>query len=185
MRGSCGARLERPALETLPARFQLADRSWYVRPLASGLEFRVLGPLEAYDGERAIHLGGAKQRSVLAMLLLDAGEVVSVDRLIDELWGDSPPADAQTALQQHFSRLRKALEPHAVLVTRAPGCALERVSDGLLGSFGFDRNGDISESPVTIVRVQRGGRGNLVQSLDGAPVVSVERPSPRLVAGDE
>jgi DNA-binding SARP family transcriptional activator/ABC-type branched-subunit amino acid transport system substrate-binding protein len=77
------------------------------------------------DGERALVLGGTRQRSVLALLLLDRGKTVSSDRLIDELWGVSPPADAQTALQQHVSRLRKALEPHAVLVTRAPGYALD------------------------------------------------------------
>ena len=58
---------------------------------------------------------------MLAILLLHAGEVVSFDRLIDELWGDDPPEDAQTALQQHMSRLRKQLEPHEVLLTRAPG----------------------------------------------------------------
>ena len=66
-----------------------------------------------------------KQRSVLAILLLHPSETVSSDRLIDELWGEYPPADAQTALQQHVSRLRKALEPHAVLVTRTPGYGLE------------------------------------------------------------
>jgi branched-chain amino acid transport system substrate-binding protein len=72
-----------------------------------------------------IGLGGAKQRSVLAMLLLEAGTVVSADRLIDELWGDDRPDDAQTALQQHVSRLRKQLEPHDVLVTRSPGYMAE------------------------------------------------------------
>jgi DNA-binding SARP family transcriptional activator/ABC-type branched-subunit amino acid transport system substrate-binding protein len=77
------------------------------------------------DGQRALALGGTRQRSVLALLLLHAGQTLSSDRLIDELWDDSPPADAQTALQQHVSRLRKTLEPHAVLVTRAPGYALE------------------------------------------------------------
>ena len=77
------------------------------------------------DGERQLSLGGTRQRSVLAILLLHPGETVSSERLIDELWGERPPADAQTALQQHVSRLRKALEPHGVLVTRAPGYALE------------------------------------------------------------
>lgn len=66
-----------------------------------------------------------RQRSVLAILLLHRGETLSSDRLIDELWGQRPPADAQTALQQHVSRLRKVLEPHALLVTRAPGYALD------------------------------------------------------------
>ena len=62
---------------------------------------------------------------MLAILLVHSGETISSDRLVEELWGDDPPADAQTALQQHVSRLRKQLEPHAVLVTRAPGYALE------------------------------------------------------------
>jgi DNA-binding SARP family transcriptional activator len=58
--------------------------------LSEGLDFRILGPLEVSDGERMLRLGGAKQRGVLAILLLHAGEVVSVDRLIDELWADDP-----------------------------------------------------------------------------------------------
>jgi branched-chain amino acid transport system substrate-binding protein len=65
-----------------------------------------------------------KQRSLLALLLLGRGAVVSSDRLIDELWGDDPPEDAATALQQHVSRLRKLLEPHDVLETRSPGYVL-------------------------------------------------------------
>jgi DNA-binding SARP family transcriptional activator/ABC-type branched-subunit amino acid transport system substrate-binding protein len=83
------------------------------------------------DGERRLRLGGTRQRSVLAILLLQAGKVVSTDRLIEELWGDDPPEDAQTALQQHVSRLRKQLEPHAVLVTRSPGYVVE-LADGRL-----------------------------------------------------
>ena len=79
------------------------------------------------DGERTVRLGGVKQRSLLALLLLDAGRVVSSDRLIEELWGTDPPEDAPTALQQHVSRLRKLLEPHEVLETRSPGYVL--VSD--------------------------------------------------------
>lgn len=63
---------------------------------------------------------------MLAILLLESPAAVSSDRLIEELWGDDDrPDDAQTALQQHVSRLRKALEPHEVLVTRAPGYAIE------------------------------------------------------------
>jgi len=83
-------------------------------------------------------LGGAKQRSLLAILLLRAGEVVSVDRLIDELWGEAPPEDAPTALHQHVSRLRKLLEPHAVLVTRSPGYVVE-LGEGELDLHAFER----------------------------------------------
>lgn len=109
----------------------LTGRSWYVRHLASALDFRVLGPFEVIDGERSLPLGGARQRSVLAILLLHAGETISSDRLIDALWGERPPADAQTALQQHVSRLRKALEPHDVLVTRTPGYVVEIAAEQL------------------------------------------------------
>ena len=60
-----------------------------------------------------------------------------------------------------------------------------RVIDGLLGSFRFDANGDISESPMTIVQIRRGGSDNRVQSIEGAPVVRVVRPSPELVAPED
>ena len=83
------------------------------------------------DGDRSLPLGGVRQRSVLAILLLHAGKTVSSDRLIDELWGERPPADAQTALQQHVSRLRKALEPHEVLLTRTPGYVVEIATEQL------------------------------------------------------
>jgi DNA-binding SARP family transcriptional activator len=71
------------------------------------MEFRVLGPLEASAGGRAASLGSGKQRLLLAALLLSANRVVSADRLIDHLWGEAPPATAQTALQGHVSALRK------------------------------------------------------------------------------
>ena len=58
---------------------------------------------------------------MLAILLLHAGEIVSIDRLVDGVWGASPPEDAATALHQHVSRLRKLLEPHTVIETRSPG----------------------------------------------------------------
>lgn len=93
------------------------------------------------EGDRPIRLGGAKQRSVLAILLLRAGEVVSADSLVDELWGESQPDDAAAALQQHVSRLRRALEPHEVLLTRAPGY-VARLGDGMLDLHDFERRCD-------------------------------------------
>lgn len=56
---------------------------------------------------------------------------------------------------------------------------------GLLGSFGFDRNGDSSASPVTILRVERPGTSNAIMSAEGGTIARVVRPSPRLVAVDE
>jgi DNA-binding SARP family transcriptional activator len=88
------------------------------------MDFRILGPLEVEDEGRLIRLGGAKQRALLAVLLLRANEVVSRDRLIDELWGESPPETASTALQVHVSQLRKALGPDRI-ETRRPGYRLE------------------------------------------------------------
>src|SRR5215831_15484441 len=73
------------------------------------MDYRILGPLEVIDGDRPVELGGERQRALLAVLLLNAGEVVSADRLIDELWGERPPHGALKALQAHISRLRKAL----------------------------------------------------------------------------
>jgi DNA-binding SARP family transcriptional activator len=84
------------------------------------LDFRVLGPLEVSNDGRPITLGGQKQRALLALLLLHANEVVSRDRLIDELWEADPPETARTALQVHISQLRKALGRERIL-TQAPG----------------------------------------------------------------
>jgi len=86
-------------------------------------EFRILGPLEVSDETGPLLLGGLKQRAVLALLLLDAGRVVSVDRLIDALWGEKPPRTAATSLQNFISALRKVLGSE-LLETKAPGYRL-------------------------------------------------------------
>ena len=87
------------------------------------LEFRVLGPLEVIRDDQVVAIGGAKRRGVLAMLVLEAGRVVSIDRLVDGVWGDEPPETAVTALHGHVSHLRRAIGP--ALVTKAPGYVLE------------------------------------------------------------
>ena len=96
------------------------------------MDYRILGPLHVVDGDRSIPLSGAKQRALLAMLLLEANHVVSTDRLIDRLWGDDPPETATTALQVYVSRLRTALEPNrapgdagTIIVTQPPGYVSE------------------------------------------------------------
>ena len=87
------------------------------------LEFRILGPLEVWDGENAVELSGQRQRAVLALLAIHVGEVVPSERLITYLWGESPPPTAATSLQNAISQLRKALGAD-VVETRAPGYAL-------------------------------------------------------------
>jgi len=77
-------------------------------------EFRVLGPVEVRLTGLPVDLGPAKQRSVLAALLLDAGQVVAGDVLIDRVWSDSPPAEVRSLLYTHVSRIRRLLATIAV-----------------------------------------------------------------------
>jgi predicted ATPase/DNA-binding SARP family transcriptional activator len=89
------------------------------------MRFGILGPLLVADDQgRELALGGPKQRAVLAVLLLHAREVVSSDRLIDDLWGERAPASAAKNVQAYVSGLRKALGV-GILLTRAGGYALE------------------------------------------------------------
>ena len=89
------------------------------------MDIRVLGPVEASVAERPVALRAAKQRAVLAMLALDANHTVSMDRLIEGLWGEHPPASAAKLVQQHISQLRKMLaDDGAPIVTRGRGYEL-------------------------------------------------------------
>jgi DNA-binding SARP family transcriptional activator len=102
------------------------------------LDFRILGPLEVVERDRALTLGGSRQRTLLAVLLTRANQVVSADRLIDELWGEQPPGNAANALHYHVSRLRKALGPDAPIVTRDSGYLI-RVGPDELDLLLFER----------------------------------------------
>lgn len=95
------------------------------------MEFRILGPLEVVDDGRMLRLGSGRQLAVVAVLLLHANEAVSVDRLVDELWGDSAPPTAAKIVRNSASLLRKELGDR--LVTSPPGYLL-RVEEGELDS---------------------------------------------------
>jgi DNA-binding SARP family transcriptional activator len=101
------------------------------------MDFRLLGPLEVSEHDRALALGGVKQRSLLAILLLQANELVSTDRLIDQLWGAAPPATAAKSIQVYVSRLRKALG-EGRLATHTPGYVL-RIEPSELDLARFER----------------------------------------------
>src|SRR3954471_14265470 len=101
------------------------------------MDFRILGPLEVSDGERAVALGGVKQRSLLAILLQHANATVSTDHLLAELWGDAAPASAGNSIHVYVSRLRKELGPDR-LITRPPAYAL-RVDAPELDLAKFER----------------------------------------------
>ena len=87
------------------------------------MEFRILGPLEVVENGRQVELGGAKQQTLLAILLLNANEVVASDRLIDALWEEEAPETGRKALQVYVSQLRKAIGKDR-LQTKPPGYAL-------------------------------------------------------------
>ncbi len=101
------------------------------------MEFRILGPLEVISDGQSLDLGGAKQRALLAMLLLNPNQVVSRDRLIDALWEENPPDTAPKALQVHVSRLRRLLGSDRI-ETRTPGYAI-RVDLAELDAERFER----------------------------------------------
>lgn len=87
------------------------------------MEFRILGPVEVCHEGQPLPLGGTKRRALLAIFVLHANEIVSPDRLVDDLWGENPPRNAAAALHNHVSRLRKLLGAD-VLVTHPGGYCL-------------------------------------------------------------
>jgi predicted ATPase/DNA-binding SARP family transcriptional activator len=129
------------------------------------MEFRILGPLEVADGSRELQVGGARERALLAILLIHAGEVVSADRLIEELWGGDLPGNPSNALQVVVSRVRKALDGGASpsrLVTRKPGYVLDVRPEELdAGRFG-----QLTEEARRVARTdQARGLSLLVEAL--------------------
>jgi predicted ATPase/DNA-binding SARP family transcriptional activator len=100
------------------------------------VEFRILGPLEVLDDGRDVTPSRPKQRALLALLLLRAGELVTVDQAVDALWGASPPPAARNAVQGHVSSLRKILGADRIDTLR--GYRI-RVEDGELDQDRFER----------------------------------------------
>ncbi len=110
---------------------------------AGGLHFAVLGAFRVDRDGEAVPLGPRLQRTLLAILVMEAGHVVPVDRLIDLLWGEEPPGAAIASLQAYISQLRRVLEPERsarapsqVLVTQDPGYVL-RVADDQVDALLF------------------------------------------------
>jgi len=116
------------------------------------LEFGVLGPLEVLRSRTRLPLGGRQQRAILALLLCEAGRVVSIGRLADALWGEHPPAGFLTSVQTYIFHLRELLEPdrphgaagHArgaashVVVTEPGGGYRLHVEDGSVDAVLFE-----------------------------------------------
>jgi DNA-binding SARP family transcriptional activator len=138
------------------------------------VEFRILGPIEVVERDRVLTLGGSRQRALLALLLTRANEIVSADRLIDELWPSGPPDNAANALQYHVSQLRKTLGATDAVVTQPPGYAI-RVAPNELDLLRFEQLVDEAERapPESAARLLR-------EALDlwrGPPLADVANES--------
>jgi DNA-binding SARP family transcriptional activator len=94
------------------------------------VEFRILGPLEVRDDDRPVPIAGAKERALLAMLLIHANEAVTSDRLVDALWGEAPPPTARKSLQVRVATLRRALRADFI-ETRGDGYVVHVEGDQL------------------------------------------------------
>jgi DNA-binding SARP family transcriptional activator len=136
------------------------------------VEFGVLGPLEVVgDDGSPLPLGGPRPRALLAMLLLQANEVVSTDRLIDGIWGETPPPSALGALQVHVHALRRTLGADRI-VTRAPGYRLDLDPDEL-DLHRFERL--VAEATPDSLRAALDlWRGPALADLVGAPFAQSE-----------
>jgi len=145
------------------------------------IEFGILGPLEVSRAGRSVTLGGPRQRAVLALLLLEANRVVSMDRLAEEVWAGHPPEGWATTLQTYVFHLRRALEPDrarggaaAVLVTRDRGYLLH-VDRAYVDSAVFEEGfaagraaldaGNYAEAAQTLRRVLGLWRGPVLANL--------------------
>jgi DNA-binding SARP family transcriptional activator len=113
---------------TTPGRSYLGSAATVAR-VGEARTFRILGPLSVEVGGQSVPLGGPRQRSVLALLLLNGGQVVPVDRIIDALWEGEPPAAVESTLRGYVSHLRKALGSPSPLVTRPSGYQLDVAPD--------------------------------------------------------
>jgi DNA-binding SARP family transcriptional activator/Tfp pilus assembly protein PilF len=153
-----------------------------------GLEFRILGPLEVWRDGNIVPIEAAHQRAVLATLLLRANRVVSVEQLIELLWGDHPPASARPTLQTLVSRLRHRLVPQRsaqLLQTRAPGYVLS-IEPARLDAHRFEEllrrgrealsGGDPVRATELLDQAVALWRGPALAGVSAEPLTRVERP---------
>jgi DNA-binding SARP family transcriptional activator len=155
------------------------------------VQFDILGPLQVLDAGRPLALGRPKQRAVLAILLLNAGRAVSLDRLVDELWGQQAPPQALASVQAYVSHLRRLLEPERaagaparVLVNQPPGYRIA-VHDDDLDAARFQalavqghallEAGDAGRAAEALADALRLWRGPVLADFADAPFVQAER----------
>jgi DNA-binding SARP family transcriptional activator len=149
------------------------------------MRFRMLGPLEVQTAADWTSIGAAKWRAVLARLLLSAGQPVSTDTLIDELWGDDPPARASNLVSIYVLRLRRFIgdTDGRVLRTRPPGYLLQ-VGDDDLDTRQFERllgqgqealaDGDATAAAQQLAGALSLWRGSALADVPASPFVDAE-----------
>ncbi len=120
------------------------------------MEFRILGPLEVHGDLGAIDVRGTKRRAVLAVLLLQANEAVSAERIAVALWGEDAPAGAVKTVQVHVSRLRKALGDEDLLETTPAGYRLN-IEPGELDAARFEQMVDEGRAALAGGRPEEAG----------------------------
>ena len=146
------------------------------------VEFQILGPLQVLRDGQAVEPGSPKQRALLVNLLVHHGQVVSRDRLIEDLWAGSPPSTGLGVLQNYVSQLRKALGA-GVVVTRGPGYALD-IDPADVDSVRFEglveeaqaalRGGDPDRAAELVRRALRLWRGQALADVAGEPFAQAE-----------
>jgi DNA-binding SARP family transcriptional activator/tetratricopeptide (TPR) repeat protein len=154
--------------------------------VGAGWEFAILGPLEVRRGGTLVHVGGPRQRALLALLLCHANRVVSRDELIEELLAGQPLGSAGRMLQVQISRLRQALadgDGQPRVVARPPGYVL-RVEPGELDLHAFEQRvaagraalarGDPGQAAVLLAEAGSLWRGRLLADLEFEPFARVE-----------
>lgn len=160
MQGACRS-LASPC-RTLASRSTCLSKppgKWFATDVTKDdVEFRVLGALEVRLGDERLPLGGAKQRAVLAMLLLREGEVVPVERLVDEVWGDDPPPSAAHGLEAYVSRIRQLLNGHGPSLTRRGAGYCLDLGDAALDAHVFADLLDVAANAAVEGDVERVSR---------------------------
>ncbi|MCX5045859.1 AAA family ATPase [Aldersonia sp. NBC_00410] len=150
------------------------------------MQCHVLGPVQATGPGGAVALGGGKQRTLFALLVARAGEVVPVDRLVDELWGEDPPEKALASVQSYVANLRRALAPAGggkqFLVTRRPGYLLDldpgnvdaTEFEELIGAARLCLDDDPHRARSLLERAEALWRGGAYADVAAAPTLAAE-----------
>jgi class 3 adenylate cyclase len=150
------------------------------------MDVRLLGPLEVEEGGCVVPIAGVKERALLALLVLRANRLVSLELLIDELWGERPPATARHTLEAHVSRLRRALAAGGCggLIERDAGGYRIQVREGQLDVLRFERlvgegeralaGGDAAGADESLTAALACWRGSPLADVAFAPSLAAE-----------